>query len=41
MISKTNDTEELPEGIFPINLNLIQKQQRTEPSIIAKHKDVT
>ena len=33
--------EELPEGTFPINLKLIQKYQRTEPSIKAKYKDDT
>ena len=28
-----NDTEELPEGTFPINLKFIQKYQQTKPSI--------
>ena len=36
-----NYTEELPEGMFPINLKLIQKYQWAEPSIIAKYKDGT
>ena len=35
-MSENNDTEELPEGTFPINLKLIQKYQRQEPIIIAK-----
>ena len=33
-----NDIEELPEGIFLVNLNLIKKYQRTEPIIIDKCK---
>ena len=33
-----NDIEELTEGDFPINLKLIQKQQRLGPSIIAEYK---
>ena len=37
-MSVINDIEELPEGTFPINLKLIPKYQRTEPSIIAKYK---
>ena len=40
-MSKINDVEELPEGNFPINLKLIQKYQRTEPSLMAKYKDGT
>ena len=34
-----NDIEELPEGIFLINLNLIKKYQRTEPIIKDKFKN--
>ena len=41
IMSEINDTEELPEGTFPINLKLIQKYQRTEPRIKAKYKDGT
>ena len=37
-MSEINDTEELPEGTFPINLKLIQKYQREEPSITDKYK---
>ena len=40
-MSEINDTEELPEGYFPIDLKLIQKHQRLEPSILAKHKNGT
>ena len=40
-MSETNDIEDLTEGTFPINLKLIQKYQRAEPSIIAKYKDGT
>ena len=40
-MSEINDIKELPEGTFPINLKLIQKYQREEPSIIAKYKDGT
>ena len=36
IVSEINDIEELPEGNFPINLKLIKKYQRTEPSLIAK-----
>ena len=36
-----NNIEELPEGTFPINLKLIQKYQRMEPSIKSKYKDGT
>ena len=35
IVSEINDIKELPEGNFPINLKLIQKYQRSEPSIIA------
>ena len=38
-MSKINDTEELTESIFPINLKLIQKYQRSEPRIIAKYNN--
>ena len=38
IMSEINDIEELPEGIFPINLKFIQKYHWTEPSIIAKYK---
>ena len=40
-MSEINDTEEITEGNFPINLKLIQKYQRLEPIIIAKYKNVT
>ena len=38
MVSEINDTEEIPEGNFPINLKLIQKYQREEPSIKDFHR---
>ena len=34
-----NDIKELHEDNFPINLKVIQKYQRSEPSIIAKYKN--
>ena len=40
-MSQINNIEELPEGTFPINLKLIQKYQRMEPSIKSKYKDGT
>ena len=40
-MSEINDIEKLPEGNFPINLKLIAKNQREEPSIIDKYKDGT
>ena len=40
-MSEINDIEELPEVNFSINLRLIQKYQRLEPSIIAKYKTGT
>ena len=38
IVSEINDTKEIPECTFPITLNLIQKYQCLEPSIIAKYK---
>ena len=38
--AEINDIEELHEGAFPINIKLIQKCQRVEPSITAKYKMV-
>ena len=40
-MSEINDTEEIPEGTFPINIKFIQKYQWGEPIIIAKYKDGT
>ena len=39
MVSEINDTEEIPEGNFPINLKLIQRYQLSEPSITSKYED--
>ena len=41
IVSEINDIKDIPEGTFPINLKLIQKYQRSEPSIIAKYKNGT
>ena len=38
-MSEINDTKEIPEGTFPINLKLIKKYQRMGPSLINKYKD--
>ena len=40
-MSEINDTEELTDGTFPINLKFIQKYQREEPIPMAKYKDGT
>ena len=40
-MSEINKTEEIPEDTFPINLKLIQKYQRAEPSLMAKKGDGT
>ena len=34
-----NDTEEIPEGDFSIDLKFIQRNQRAEPSLMAKYKN--
>ena len=36
-----NETEEIPEGNFPINLKLIQRHQWVEPILMDKYKDGT
>ena len=36
-----NDIKEIPECSFPINLKLIQKYQRIEPSLMDTYKDGT
>ena len=41
ILSEINYIEELPEGTFLINLKLIQKYQRMEPSKRDKNKDGT
>ena len=40
-MSEINYIEELPEGTFTINLKLIQRHQRMEPSLMDKYKDGT
>ena len=39
IVSEINDIEEISEGTFPINLILIRKYQRSEPSLIYKYKN--
>ena len=41
IVSEINDTEEIPEGNFPIILKWIHRYQRAEPSMIAKYKNGT
>ena len=36
--SEINKSEELPKGVFPINLKSISQYQRKNPSLIAKYK---
>ena len=36
-MSEINDTKELHEGGFPINLKLIDQYQRKEPGLMAKY----
>ena len=38
--SEINDTKEILEGTFPINLKLIKEHQWKHPSLIAKYKEV-
>ena len=37
-MSEINDTEELPEGVFTINLKLIDQYQQKDPSLKAIYK---
>ena len=37
-MSEINNTKKLPEGIFPINLKLIDQYQQKDPSQEAKYK---
>ena len=36
-MSEINDTEEFPEDILPITLELIDQYQRTEPILLDKY----
>ena len=38
-MSYFNDTEEVPEGNFPINIKLIEQHQRKDPILMAKYKE--
>ena len=40
-MSEINDTKEIPEGIFPINLKLIYQYQLKDLSLITKYKNHT
>ena len=40
-MSEINDTEELPEGNFHINLKLIDQHKRKESSLMTKYKEGT
>ena len=40
-MSEINDTKEVLESNFPINLKLIKKYQQIEPILIAKYDDGT
>ena len=40
-MSEINDTQELPEGIFPVNLKPIEQYQRKYPSLLSKYKKGT
>ena len=40
-MSEINDIEEIPEGDFTIDLKWIQRQQRSETSLMDKYKDGT
>ena len=39
MVSEIDNIKEIPDGNFPINLTLIQRHQRVEPSLMAKYKN--
>ena len=38
-MSKINDTEEITEGNFPINLRLIKQPQQNYPTLMDKYKE--
>ena len=38
IVSQINDTEELPEVIFPINLKIIDQYQRKDPILMDKYE---
>ena len=40
-MSEINDSEEIVEGTFPINLKFIKQYQRSEPSLMPKYKNGT
>ena len=40
-MSEINDTEEIPQGKFPINIKLIEQYQQKNPRLLAKYKEGT
>ena len=38
-MSEINDTKEIPEGNFPINLKIIEQHQQKYPRLVAKYKE--
>ena len=38
-MSEINDTEEIHEGNFPINLKFIKQHQRKHPRLFSKYKE--
>ena len=40
-MSEINDIGEIPDGDFPINLNIIDQYQQTGPSLMDKYEDGT
>ena len=36
--SETNDTDELPKGVFPITLRIVYQYQRKYPGLMDKFK---
>ena len=39
IVSEINDTEEIPEGTYPIDLKLIQQHQQAEPILTDRYKN--
>ena len=40
IVSKINDIEELPKGIFLMNLKFINQHKRKDPSLMDKYKKI-
>ena len=39
IMSEINDIDVLPEGIFPVNLEIIDQYQHKDPSLMYKYKN--